>query len=240
MSVSTRLLEYDDGQTTFEGMLAWDDAFDSPRPGVLVAHTIRGRTPFEEGKACDLAGLGYSAFALDVYGKSALGGDDASNRAHMDALRADRPALQRRMLLSLQVMKKQPEVDNGRVAAMGFCFGGLGVLDLARTGEDLAGVISFHGLFEAPGNTEGNKIRARVLALHGWDDPLAPPDRVSALADEMTAMGADWQLHAYGNTMHAFTNPAADDSERGTVFSAAADRRSWIAMRNFLQELFNE
>ncbi len=240
MSVTTRLLDYDDGQTTFEGMLAWDDAFESPRPGVLVAHTVRGRTPFEEGKARDLARLGYSAFALDVYGKSALGGDDASNRAHMDALKEDRPALQQRMLLSLQTMKNQPEVDSSRVAALGFCFGGLSVLDLARTGEDLAGVISFHGLFEAPGNTAGNTIKAKVLALHGWDDPLARPDRVSALADEMTAMGADWQLHAYGNTMHAFTNPAANDSERGTVFNAAADRRSWTAMRNFLQELFDE
>ena len=240
MSVKTRLLEYDDGRTTFEGMLAWDDARDGARPGVLVAHTIRGRTTFEEGKARDLAELGYAALALDVYGKSALGGDDASNRANMDALRADRAALQRRMLLSLRTMKDQPEVDSTRVAAMGFCFGGLGVLDLARTGEDLAGVISFHGLLEAPGNTAGNKIKARVLALHGWDDPLAPPDQVGALADEMTAMGADWQLHAYGNTMHAFTNPAANDRKIGTVFNAAADRRSWIAMRNFLHELFNE
>lgn len=240
MSVNTRLLEYDDGQMTFEGMLAWDDAIVGARPGILVAHTIRGRTPFEEGKARDLVALGYTAFALDVYGKSALGGDDASNRAHMDALKADRLTLQRRMLSSLQIMKDQPEVDGGRVAALGFCFGGMAVLDLARTGEDLAGVISFHGLFEAPGNTTGNTIKAKVLALHGWDDPLAPPDRVSALADEMTAMGADWQLHAYGNTMHAFTNPAANDSERGTVFSAAADRRSWIAMRKFLQELFDE
>ena len=240
MSVRTRLLEYDDGQTTFEGMLAWDDAIDGACPGVLVAHTIRGRTPFEERKARDLAELGYAAFALDVYGKSALGGDDASNRAHMDALKADRPVLQRRMLLSLQIMKDQPEVDASRVAALGFCFGGLSVLDLARTGEGLAGVISFHGLLEAPGNTAGNTIKARMLALHGWDDPLAPPDRVSAFADEMTAMGADWQLHAYGNTMHAFTNPAADDSKKGTVFNATADRRSWIALRNFLSELFDE
>ena len=221
-------------------MLARDDAIDSARPGVLIAHTIRGRTPFEERKALDLAELGYPAFALDVYGKSALGGDDASNRMHMEALKADRLTLQQRMLLSLQVMINQPQVDGSRVAALGFCFGGLCVLDLARTGEDLAGVISFHGLFEAPGNTAGNTIKARVLALHGWDDPLAPPDRVSALADEMTAMGADWQLHAYGNTMHAFTNPAANDSERGTVFNATADRRSWIALQNFLHELFDE
>jgi dienelactone hydrolase len=219
-------------------MLAWDDAISGSRPGVLVAHTIRGRTPFEEGKARDLAKLGYCALALDVYGQSALGGDDASNRAHMDALKADRQELQRRLLLSLRVLKEQPEVDSSHVAAMGFCFGGLCVLDIARTGEDLDGVISFHGLLDAPDNTSGGAIKARVLVLHGWDDPLATPDRVVALSDELTAMGADWQLHAYGNTMHAFTNPAANDKDRGTVFSAAANRRSWIAMRNFLDELF--
>lgn len=239
MSIQTRLVEYDDGLITYEGMLAWDDAIAGSRPGVLVAHTIRGRTPFEEGKARDLAELGYCAFALDVYGKSALGGDDVSNSAHMDALKSDRQALQRRLLFSLRTLKEQPEVDSRQVAAVGFCFGGLCVLDIARTGEDLAGVISFHGLLDAPGNTSGGAIKAKVLVLHGWDDPLATPDRVIALSDEMTAMVADWQLHAYGNTMHAFTNPAANDKDRGTVFNAAANRRSWAAMRNFLDELFN-
>lgn len=239
MSIQTRLVEYDDGHTSYEGMLAWDDAIAGSRPGVLVAHTIRGRTPFEEGKARDLAALGYCAFALDVYGKSALGGDDASNRAHMNDLKADRQELQRRLLLSLRTLKEQPEVNSNHVAAMGFCFGGLCVLDIARSGEDLAGVISLHGLLDAPGNTSGGAIKAKVLVLHGWDDPLATPDRVIALSDEMTAMGADWQLHAYGNTMHAFTNPAANDKDRGTVYDAAANRRSWIATRSFLDELFN-
>jgi len=239
VSIQTRLVEYDDGRITYEGMLAWDDAIAGSRPGVLVAHTIRGRTPFEEGKARDLAALGYCALALDVYGKSGLGGDDASNRAHMDALKADRQELQRRSLLSLRVLKEQPEVDGSHVAAVGFCFGGLCVLDIARTGEDLAGVVSFHGLLDAPGNTSGGVIKAKVLVLHGWDDPLATPDRVIALSDEFTAMEADWQLHAYGNTMHAFTNPAANDKDRGTVYDATANRRSWIAMRNFLDELFN-
>ena len=113
-------------------------------------------------------------------------------------------------------------------------------MDIARTGEDLAGVVSFHGLFGAPGNTAGNTIKARVLALHGWDDPMATPDQAVALAGELTAMGADWQLHGYGNTMHAFTNPEANDHEMGTVYDATADRRSWTAMRNFLDELFQE
>ena len=239
MSIRTRLIDYDDGHTSYEGLLAWDDAIDGARPGVLVAHTIRGRTAFEEDKAEELAGLGYCALALDVYGKSALGGDDASNLAQMQALKDDREELQKRLLIALQVLRDQPEVGGDQLAAIGFCFGGLCVLDLARCTHDVAGVVSFHGLLEAPRNTGDRTIKAKVLVLHGWADPLATPDKVIALADEMTSMAADWQLHAYGNTVHAFTNPAANDSERGTVYDDAANRRSWIAMQYFLDEIFN-
>ncbi len=150
----------------------------------------------------------------------------------------DRELLQQRLLGSLNTMRDQPEVNADKVAAIGFCFGGLCVLDIARTGENLAGVVSFHGLFGSPGNTAQNTISARVLALHGWDDPMAAPDSVLGLADELSSMGADWQLHAYGNTMHAFTNPDANDPTFGTVYSDKADQRSWIAMKNFLAELF--
>jgi len=130
------------------------------------------------------------------------------------------------------------EVDENQVAAIGFCFGGLCVLDLARISAPLLGVVSFHGLFTAPGNTEGNVTSARVLALHGLDDPVATPDSVVALGKELSALGADWQVHGYGGTQHAFTNPAANDTERGTVYDAQADKRSWIAMKNFLAEQF--
>ena len=239
MSIQSRLIAYGDSDNRYEGMLAWDDAFAGPRPGVLVAHTIRGRTAFEEGKARELAGLGYVAFAHDVYGAAVIGSDDAVTRANMEALLADRERLQQRLCLSLATMSEQPEVDGRRLAAIGFCFGGLSVLDLARIGAPVAGVVSFHGLFGSPGNTDGKTIGARILALHGWDDPLATPQSVIALGEELTAAGADWQLHAYGGTMHAFTNPAANDTERGTVYDAAADRRSWTAMLNFLSELFD-
>lgn len=238
MSIQSRLVEYGDGENLFEGIMVWDDSVTDPRPGVLVAHTIRGRTVFEEAKARDLAELGYIGFALDVYGKSEIGSDDANARANMDGLRADRTRLQERLNLGLLAMLEQPEVDVDRAAAIGFCFGGLCVLDLARIGAPLVGVVSFHGLFDAPGNTEGNQISTKVLALHGWDDPLATPDTVVALGEELSTLGADWQIHGYGKTMHAFTNPSANDMERGTVYDAAADRRSWIAMKNFLTELF--
>ncbi len=238
MSLQHRLVEYRDGDTLLEGRVAWDDRTSGPRPGVLVAHAWGGRSDFEDGKADDLAGQGYAAFALDLYGKDVRGSSPEENAGLMQPFLDDRAMLQQRLRASLAAMREQPEVDAERVAAIGFCFGGLCVLDIARTGDDIAGVVSIHGLFGPPGNTSGNRVSAKVLALHGWDDPMAPPDQINALAGELTAMGADWQLHAFGNTMHAFTNPAANAPDMGTVYSAAADKRSALAIKNFLDELF--
>ena len=238
MGLQHRLIEYRDGSTLLEGRIAWDDASHGPRPGVLVSHAWGGRSAYEDGKADRLAELGYAALAVDLYGKGRRGSGPAENAALMQPFLDDRAMLQGRMQVSLDTLRAQPEVDAGKVAAIGFCFGGLCVLDLARSGADVAGVVSFHGLFAPPGNTAGNFVRARILALHGWDDPMATPDSVEALANELSSMGADWQLHAYGNTMHAFTNPAANDVAMGTVYDEVADRRSWQAMTNFLDELF--
>lgn len=238
MAIQTRPVDYESGGHTFEGMLAWDDAAGSPRPGVLVAHTIAGRSGHEEGRAEWLAGMGYVGFAMDVYGKGTQTTDLDRNRAMMDALRADRAELQARLLAGLACLRDQPEVNATQTAAIGFCFGGLCVLDIARIGADVAGVVSLHGIFAPPGNTQNNRITAKVLALHGWEDPLATPEDVGGLANEMTAMGADWQIHAYGNITHAFTNPAADDWDGGKQYNADADRRSWTATANFLAELF--
>jgi dienelactone hydrolase len=239
VSIKTRLVDYRDGDLVFEGMLAWDDEADRPRPGVLVAHTIRGRSQFEESKAVALAEQGYTGFAIDVYGKDAIGSEIEACREMMEALRSERAVLQQRLLQALQAMREQPEVDASSVAAIGYCFGGLCVLDIARTGEPVAGVVSFHGLFDPPGNTADNRVAARVLALHGWDDPLATPEQAVALGEELSSMGADWQLHCYGNVRHAFTNPAADASTGVTVYNEAADRRSWAAAQYFLSELFD-
>ena len=238
MSIQTRHINYEDGGTVLEGQLAWDDSIDGPRPGVMVCHAWAGRSEFENNKAVELAKLGYTGFAMDLYGKGVLGTSTDENAALMQPFLDDRSMLQQRLLLSLDTMREQAEVEQSKVAAIGFCFGGLCVLDIARSGADIDGVVSFHGLFGAPGNTTGNTIKAKVLALHGWDDPMAPPDAVVALGQELTSMGADWQLHGYGNTMHAFTNPEANDPGFGTVYSESADRRSWTSMQNFLGELF--
>ncbi len=238
MSIQTRLIEYKDGDILLEAYVAWDESSHDSRPGVLISHAWSGRSEFEEGKAAQLAELGYVGFALDLYGKGVKGGDPDQNRALMQPLLDDRKMLQRSMHLALDNIRKQKEVDDERVAAMGFCFGGLCVLDLARTGAGILGAASFHGLFSPPANTEGKEISAKVLVMHGWDDPMAAPDQALALADELTAAGADWQIHAYGNTVHAFTNPAANDVEHGTVYDANADRRSWKSLQLFLAEIF--
>jgi dienelactone hydrolase len=240
MAIQTRLVEYQHDDAVLEGYLAWDESAPDPRPGVVISHTWAGRGPFEEQRARGLAEEGFVAFALDMYGKGVRGSSPAENATLMSQFMEDRVLLQARIARSVDAIRRQPEVDAGRVAAMGYCFGGLCVLDLARSGSDVLGVASMHGMFDPPGNTAGNRISARVLCLHGYDDPLAPPERLLALASELTAGGADWQVHAYGNTLHAFTNPAANDPAMGTVYNPTADRRSWIALLAFLKELFED
>ncbi len=240
MTIQTRHVDYRDGDVHLQAYVAWDAAAEGQRPGVMISHAWAGRSDFENGKAEEMAKLGYVGCALDLYGKGVLGNSTEENSALMQPFLDDREMLQGRLQIALNVLKDLEEVDASRVAAIGFCLGGLCVLDLARTGADLSGVVSFHGLFGSPGNTAGNKIKAKVLALHGWDDPMATPDQVVSLAEELTSMGADWQIHGYGNTMHAFTNPNANDPGFGTVYSADADRRSWNALRNFLSEVFDQ
>lgn len=218
--------------------MAWDDALESA-PGVLVSHAWGGRSEFENDKARWLASKGYVGFALDMYGKGIRGSNAEENAALMTPLVESREVLQQRVAAALGEMQQQEPVDSARCAAMGFCFGGLCVLDLARIGTAMSGVISIHGLFMPPENTVGTAIQAKVLCLHGYDDPMATPDSVLALASEMTAAGADWQVHAYGNTLHAFTNPAANDPEMGTVYSAVADARATASIEAFLGELFS-
>lgn len=232
-----RLVEYEHDGIMLEGLLAYDDGDKRPKPGVMISHTWGGRGEFESGKAMALAEAGYVGFALDLYGKGMRGGNPEENAKLMQPFMEDRALLQSRMLSSYDVLRSFPEVDPGRTAAMGFCFGGLCVLDLARTGADIGGVISLHGFLTPPGNLDGIKIKARVLVLHGFDDPMVPEESVSALGKELSSAGADWQIHIYGNTRHAFTNPKANDPRRGTVYNTDADRRSWRTVRNFLEEI---
>lgn len=236
MTINTRQLDYEIDGKTYEATIASEGG--SARPGILICHAWAGRSPFEDEKASALAALGYTGIAIDLYGKGVLGSSTEECQALMTPFVEDRAMLQKRLGSVLSIVKDQPEVASKNVAAVGFCFGGLCVLDMARSGADVKGVVSFHGLLGAPGNTI-EKVDAKILALHGWDDPMAPPADVEALGTELDKAGADWQLHAYGGTMHAFTNPNANDPDFGTVYNKNADQRSWAAMKNFLSEIFD-
>ncbi|MEL6857815.1 MAG: dienelactone hydrolase family protein [Pseudomonadota bacterium] len=232
MSESTRFLDYEQGGQTYEGFLAMPEG--TPKGLVIVAHAWAGQSAFEQDKAKLMASWGYAGFALDVYGKGKRGETNEECEALMTPLASNREELQSRLAHALAVAKQ--ESGSSKAAAIGFCFGGMSVLDMARKNMAVEGVVSFHGLFGAPGNTD-DKITPKILALHGWDDPMATPDDVMDLSREMSDAKADWQLYAYGATMHAFTNPAAANPDFGTVYSASADRRSFAACQDFLAEV---
>lgn len=237
--LKTEYLEYRDGDTVLEAYIAYDDEISGERPCVLVAHDWSGRRAYASAGAEKMAELGYVGFALDIYGKGVLGkdGDAEGNAALMTPFMEDRALLRRRMLAALDAARQLSEVDSSNVAAMGYCFGGLAVLELARAGADVKGVASVHGLF-GRGSVPNQRIQAKVLCLHGHDDPMVPPDQVLALQTELTEAKVDWQVHVYGGTMHAFTNPAANNPDFGTVYCPTATRRAEQALANFFQELF--
>ena len=237
--MKTQTLDYLDQSTQLEAFLAWDEKKPGKKPAVLVAHDWTGRREFAENKAKEMADLGYVGFALDMYGKGVFGadGDVEGNSALMNPLDSDRRALRKRILSALDVVRSHEQVDPMRVGAMGYCFGGMCVLELARSGADVKGVISIHGIF-SPGDIPNEKITSKILCLHGQDDPMVPPQQVLDLENELSSAGADWQVHAYGGTMHAFTNPSANNPDFGTVYNPVADRRATKAIKDFFEEVF--
>jgi dienelactone hydrolase len=237
MALHEQLIDYRDGDKRLQGFFCHDDSFAGPLPAVLISHTWCGRDEFVERKARRLAWHGYATFALDLYGDGKIGKSVEENQSLMMPLMQDRALLARRITAALTAVRAQPAVDGRRVAAMGFCFGGLCVLDLARSGADVRGVASFHGLLKPNGLPPARNIPARILIMHGYDDPMAPPEDVLAIAKEFTQAGADWQLHAYGHTVHAFTNTAANNRAGGMEYNDRADRRSWHTLIQFLEEV---
>lgn len=238
-AVQTRIVEYKQGATVLEGYLAWDDAVSGKRPGVLLIHDWTGVGPYVEQRARQLAGMGFVAFAADIYGRGIRPATPAQAGKEAAKYKQDRPLLRARAEAGLAVLRTQERVDSRRIAAIGYCFGGTTVLELARSGADIAGVVSFHGGLDAPLPAAPQAIKAKVLVLHGGDDPFVPPAEVSAFQDEMRKSGADWQFVAYGGAVHSFTNPAAGkDPGQGAAYNESADRRSWEAMKSFFSEIF--
>jgi dienelactone hydrolase len=233
MTLSKTTLTYSDNNT-YHGLFVNNSAKPTSAT-ILIVHTWNGRGQFVEDIAEKLAALGYNAFAVDMYGDGIYEKHPTKCEALMKPLVQDRAELQKRINLALDFVKTLEQVDAQKIIAIGYCFGGLCVLDLARSNADLLGVVSFHGLLHAPQNPSTG-IKAKVLVLHGHDDPMVPVSQVNALKNELTELKADWQLHAYGATVHAFTNKQAKLA--GTAeYNASSDKRSWQSMLNFFDEL---
>ena len=241
MAIVRQTLVYDGPGGPFEGVIAYDDEVETPRPGVLVIPNVLGQKEADNVHAENLAKLGYVGFACDVFGQGRRKTRGSENQSeYMNELNADRALLRDRLAASLGVLKGFGHVDAGKTAVAGFCFGGKCALDMARAGLDVLGVACFHGVYDRPDYANVSPIRAKVLVLHGWDDPIAPPDVTVALAKELTESGADWQIHAYGHTGHAFTDQELKGKATppGIAYQESADRRSWKAMQDFFAELF--
>ena len=230
-------LEYHEGGKLLRGFLAWDDSCGEPRPGILVFHENTGLTDHERERAMRLAKLGYVALACDMFGDRAIPTSDAERRAAFEEFRTKK--LLPRALAGYATLSAQPQVDRAQMAAMGFCLGGMVALELARSGADLKGAVSFHGGLATTQPAAAGQMKAKDLVCHGALDPFITLENVVTFASEMQTAGVDFQVILYGAAQHGFTNPAADRFERpGVAYHAPSDVRSWAAMRQFFAELF--
>jgi dienelactone hydrolase len=238
-AIQTKTVEYKQGDTTLEGFLAWDDSVSGKRPGVLVVHQWLGLTDYEKSRAKQLAALGYVAFCADIYGKDSRPKNVSEAGATAGKYKNDRTLLRARVNAGLDELRKNEFVDSKNIAAIGYCFGGTTVLELARNGADLNGVVSFHGGLDSPTPADGKNIKCKVLVLAGADDPFQKPDDLTAFESEMRDSKVDWQIVFYGGAVHAFTQPDPGFVNAGAKYNEKADKRSWEAMKNFFAEIFN-
>ncbi|HUS36846.1 MAG TPA: dienelactone hydrolase family protein [Verrucomicrobiae bacterium] len=239
--IVTKSVEYKEGDTTLEGWVAYDDSVKGARPGVLIVHQWKGLGAYEKMRAEMLAKMGFVAFACDIYGKGIRPTAMQDAAAQAGKYKNDRLLLRKRVNAGLETLLKQEGVDKKKVAAIGYCFGGTTVLELARSGADVGGVVSFHGGLGSPTPEDAKNIKAKVLALHGADDPNVPPTEVSAFEKEMRDAKVDWQLVAYGNAVHSFTDKGAgNDNSKGAAYNEKADRRSWEDMKDFFVEFLGK
>jgi dienelactone hydrolase len=237
-AIHTETVEYKQGDTTLEGYLAYDDSISGKRPGVLVVHQWLGLTDYEKHRAEQLASLGYVAFCADIYGKGVRPKDTTEAGVLAGKYKSDRALLRARVNAGLEALEKNTLVEPKRIAAIGYCFGGTTVIELARSGADIAGVVSFHGGLDSPTPADGKNIKCKVLALAGADDPFQKPEDLTAFESEMRDNKVDWQIVFYGGAVHAFTQPNPGFVNPGAKYNEKADKRSWQAMKDFFAEIF--
>ena len=237
--IVTQTIEYKQGETTLEGFLAYDDATTTARPGVLVVHQWLGLTDYEKHRAEQLAALGYVAFCADIYGKGVRPKNTGEAGVEATKYKTDRKLLRARVNAGLDELKKSALVDKTKVAAIGYCFGGTTVIELARSGADLQGIVSFHGGLDSPTPADGKNIKCKVIICHGADDPFEKAADLAAFEDEMRQANVDWTLIKFGGSVHSFTQPmAGNDNSKGAAYHERADRRSWAAMKMFFSGIF--
>jgi dienelactone hydrolase len=237
-AVKTQVIDYKDGDVALQGYLAYDDSKTSA-PGVLVVHEWWGNNDYSHKRAEQLAELGYVAFALDMYGKGVVANDPKEAGKLAGPFHQDRALTRSRATAGLNVLKSQKNVDTKHIAAIGYCFGGSTVIELARGGADLVGVVSFHGGLDFPNPEETKNIKGHVLICTGADDPMVTPDKVTTFEDQLRKANIDYEINVYGGAVHAFSNPAADAHNiPGIKYNEKADQRSWAAMKAFFAEIF--
>lgn len=237
--IKTGMLEYSVNGTKMEGFVAYDDAIKTPRPGILIVHDWMGLGPFTKNKAEMLAKLGYVAFAVDVYGKGVHPKDTKEASKLANEYKENRQLLRSRMRAAFDKLITFKEVNPKKVLVMGYCFGGMAALELARSGAPVVGTVSFHGVLSSPTPKDAMNIKGSVLILHGSDDPNVPPAEVEAFKDEMKKAAVDMEFFAYPGAVHAFTNPdAGNDKSKGVAYNADADKHSWEEFQRFLKRVF--
>ncbi len=237
--IKTEVIDYKHREAVLEGYLAYDQSIKGPRPGVLVVHEWYGLNDYAKKRAEQLAKLGYVAFAVDMYGKGIRPKTPEECGVQSGIYRKDRPLMRARIKAALDELKNNKLVDPKKIAAIGYCFGGTVVLELARSGADIAGVVSFHGGLDTPNPEDAKNIKCKVLVCHGGDDPFVKMSDFMAFQEEMKNAKVDYQLIVYGGAVHSFTNPdAGNDPSKGAAYNPSADRRSWEAMKQFFGEIF--
>ncbi|MBD2451045.1 dienelactone hydrolase family protein [Nostoc sp. FACHB-152] len=239
-AIQTKNVEYKQGNTVLQGYLAYDDGIKGKRPGVLVVHEWNGLQSYAKQRTEQLAKLGYVAFAADIYGKGVRPKNNEEAGKLATFYRQNRQLLRDRALAGLKALQSNSLTDVNRIAAIGYCFGGGTVLELARSGANIAGVVSFHGNLDTPNPNDAKNIKAKVLVLQGANDPFVPPEQVQAFENEMRQANVDWQLISYGGAVHGFTNPENKGQLKGALYNPIADQRSWQDMRQFFVEIFRK
>ncbi len=239
-AIKSEKVEYQDADgTVLEGIVAFDDDAAGKRPGVLIVHDWMGVSAFTVAKAKELAQQGYIAFVADIYGKASRPKDAQEAGDFAGKYKKDRKLLRSRAQAGLRTLVKRADVDAARVAAIGFCFGGTAAIELAKSGAALKGVVSFHGGLDAPTPGDSKNIKAKVLVLHGADDPFVPAADIAAFKKDLNEARVDWVMTEYADTVHAFTQPSAGtDKSKGAAYNERSARRAFAAMKAFFDEIF--